>query len=151
MEKLSMENKLYVGNLAYSTTEAELRRLFAKSGKVIAVDLIKDQVTGRPKGFAFVTMATPSEAQSAIGLLHNSTLANRKLAVNLARQRESQAGYQSRFSALGTSAPVQTVTGRNREPAQGGYQSRYSAFGAHNHNPAQPRRRGGGRRSNHNQ
>lgn len=141
-----MENRLYVGNLAYTTTEAEIRRLFAGSGKVIAVELARDQGTGRPKGFAFVTMATPAEAQAAIGVLHKSTFANRRLTVNAARQRAVPAGYQSRFSALGASAAAQTLTGRNREPAPSGYQSRYSAFGAHSPNLAQPRRRSGGRR-----
>jgi RNA recognition motif-containing protein len=52
-----MENKLYVGNLSYNTTEEDLRAAFAQSGTVVSVDMIKDRDTGRMKGFAFVTMS----------------------------------------------------------------------------------------------
>lgn len=91
-------------------------------------------------------MAAPAEAQAAIGVLPQSTFANRRLTVNAARRRAVPAGYPSRFSALGASVAAQTLTGRNREPAPSGYQSRYSAFGADSPNLAQPRRRSGGRR-----
>ena len=58
-----MEVKLYVGNLAYTTTEDDLRTLFAQAGTIASVALIKDRDTGRSKGFAFVEMSTQAEAQ----------------------------------------------------------------------------------------
>lgn len=142
-EKVHMDNRLYVGNLAYATTEADIRQLFAKSGKVIAVELARDQNTGQSKGFAFVTMGTPAQAQAAIGRLHDSTFAKRRLTVNLARPPAAAPGFQSRFNALGANRPTSALPGRNQKPAPGGYQSRYSAFGAQSPQPAQPRRRNG--------
>lgn len=142
-----METKLYVGNLAYATTEAEIRHLFAKAGRVIAVELIKDKDSGKSKGFAFVTMSTPAEAQAAIGLLHASSLAGRDLTVNVPRKPETPAGNQRRYSATGTTGQGQKATGRKPTPAPGGYQSRYSAFGENNNsNSSRPRRRGGNQR-----
>jgi RNA recognition motif-containing protein len=146
MENKPMETKLYVGNLAYSTTEAEIHRLFTKAGRVTSVDLIKDQDSGKSKGFAFVTMGTPAEAQTAIGMLHASSLAGRELTVNLTRKRESQVGFQSRFSAFGLANQGQPAQTRNLGLARSGYQSRYSAFGDRNNNPTRPRRRGGSQR-----
>ena len=60
-----MEVKLYVGNLSYTTTEADLRTLFAKAGEVVSVTMIKDRDTGDSKGFAFVEMSTQVEAEKA--------------------------------------------------------------------------------------
>jgi RNA recognition motif-containing protein len=86
-----MESKLYVGNLSYQTTEDELRALFAQAGTVEAVDLIKDRDTGTSKGFAFVTMSSSSEAESAIQMFNGRSLGNRELRVNVARPREERA------------------------------------------------------------
>ncbi len=61
-----METKLYVGNLPYSTTEDELRELFTQAGTVTSVSLIMDRMTGSPKGFAFVEMGSPAEAEKAV-------------------------------------------------------------------------------------
>lgn len=85
-----MENKLYVGNLSYDTTEDSLRAAFAKAGTVVSVDIIKDRDTGRMKGFAFVTMGTAEEAQNAIKLLNEKPLDNREIKVNVARPREER-------------------------------------------------------------
>jgi RNA recognition motif-containing protein len=85
-----MESKLYVGNLSYDTTEDSLRTLFAKSGTVVSIDIIKDRDTGRMKGFAFVTMNTEEEAQNAIKALNEKTLDNRAIKVNIAKPREDQ-------------------------------------------------------------
>ena len=85
-----MEVKLYVGNLSYTTTEDDLRALFAQAGTVKSVALIKDRDTGRSKGFAFVEMETQAEAQKAISLFHGSELHERALTVNLARPREER-------------------------------------------------------------
>ncbi len=86
-----MENKLYVGNLAYSTTEDELRSLFAQAGTVASVALIKDRDTGQSKGFAFVEMSNQSEAEKAIQTFNGYNLGNRPLKVNMARPREDRA------------------------------------------------------------
>jgi RNA recognition motif-containing protein len=87
-----METKLYVGNLAYTATEDDLRSLFGQAGAVKSVTLIKDRDTGRSKGFAFVEMDTQAEAQQAISLLNGSSFQDRALTVNLARPREDRGG-----------------------------------------------------------
>ena len=83
-----MESKLYVGNLSFSTTEDELRSLFAQAGTVSTVDLVKDRETGQSRGFAFVEMSTQAEAEAAIKNFNGYTLGNRQLRVNIARPRE---------------------------------------------------------------
>jgi RNA recognition motif-containing protein len=88
-----MEVKLYVGNLAYSTTEDDVRQLFAKAGTVVTCDLIKDRDTGRSKGFAFVTMATQAEAEKAISMFNSYSLGDRALTVNPARPREERGSF----------------------------------------------------------
>lgn len=85
-----MEVKLYVGNLSYTTTEDDLRTLFAKAGGVASVALIKDRETGNSKGFAFVEMNTQAEAQKAVSILNGSHLGERELKVNLAKPREER-------------------------------------------------------------
>jgi RNA recognition motif-containing protein len=85
-----METKLYVGNLAYTATEDELRTLFAQAGTVKTVTLIKDRDTGRSKGFAFVEMETQVEAQNAISTLNGTKLQERALNVSLVRPREER-------------------------------------------------------------
>jgi RNA recognition motif-containing protein len=93
-----MEVKLYVGNLSFSTTEDDLRALFAKAGTVDAVALIKDRDTGSSKGFAFVTFSVQSEAEAAIKMFNGYTLGNREIKVNVARPREEtgRSNYGSR-------------------------------------------------------
>ena len=92
-----MEVKLYVGNLSYTTTEDDLRTLFAKAGRVASVALIKDRDTGNSKGFAFVEMNTQAEAQKAISMLNGFNLENRELKVNLAKPREDRSnGFSNR-------------------------------------------------------
>lgn len=85
-----MEAKLYVGNLSYDTTEDELRTLFTQAGTVSEVAVIKDRDTGRPKGFAFVTMSSQDEANKAIEQFNGRSLGNRELTVNIARPREER-------------------------------------------------------------
>ncbi len=93
-----MEVKLYVGNLAYTTTEDDLRTLFAQAGTIASVALIKDRDTGRSKGFAFVEMSTQSEAEKAISMFNASRLNDRELTVNMARPREDRraGGFDNR-------------------------------------------------------
>ena len=85
-----MEAKLYVGNLSSTTTEDDLRTLFAQAGQVASVDLVKDRETGNSKGFAFVEMNTRAEAQKAISLLNGFNLKERQLKVNPAKPREAR-------------------------------------------------------------
>jgi RNA recognition motif-containing protein len=77
---------LYVGNLPFSATEAEIRSLFEQHGKVDSVKIINDRETGKPRGFAFVDMSM-SEAQAAIQKLNGFQMNGRPLRVNEARER----------------------------------------------------------------
>ena len=88
-----MEIKIYVGNMSYETSEEDLRTLFAQAGEVKSVALIKDRDTGRSKGFAFIEMATQSEAQKAISAYNGHKLNDRELTVNLAKPREERSGF----------------------------------------------------------
>ncbi len=87
-----MTKKLYVGNLAYTTTEAQVRALFSQAGEIESVALITDRETGRAKGFGFVEMATEEGGQEAIKRFNGYTLDNRTLTVNEARPREERSG-----------------------------------------------------------
>src|SRR5438309_5106161 len=87
-----MSNKLFVGNLSFNTTENDLQDAFAAHGTVVEANLMMDRATGRPRGFGFVTMSTPQEAQKAIDALNGRELAGRALTVNLARPREERSG-----------------------------------------------------------
>lgn len=80
---------IYVGNMSYDVTEADLRAAFEAFGAVTSVTLIKDQYTGQLKGFGFVEMPSASEAQAAIAGLNGKDLLGRALNVNQARPRES--------------------------------------------------------------
>ena len=85
-----MNTKLYVGNLSYDTTENDLQDLFSPHGTVAEVHLPTDRDTGRPRGFAFVTMSAPEGAQAAIDALNGQDQAGRNLVVNEARPREER-------------------------------------------------------------
>lgn len=87
-----MEAKLYVGNLPYSTVDADLENLFSQAGTVKSAQVIKDRVSGRSKGFGFVEMSSPDEAQSAINKFNGQDFNGRALTVNLARPREERSG-----------------------------------------------------------
>jgi RNA recognition motif-containing protein len=82
--------KLYVGNLPYSMTDADLQDLFSQHGTVQSVQIIIDRDTGRSKGFGFVEMGSSDEAQAAIAALHDKEINGRKLTVNEARPREER-------------------------------------------------------------
>ena len=85
-----MSNKLFVGNLSFNTTENDLQEAFAAHGTVVEANLMMDRLSGRSRGFAFVTMSTPEEAQKAIQAMHGATLDNRPLTVNIARPKEER-------------------------------------------------------------
>lgn len=84
--------EIFVGNLAYTTTEPELRQLFEPYGVVERIHIPQDRETGRPRGFGFVTMPNGPEAQAAITGLQGATLEGRALSINEARPREDRGG-----------------------------------------------------------
>jgi cold-inducible RNA-binding protein len=102
--------KLFVGNLSFNTTENDLQDTFAAHGTVLEANLMMDRVSGRPRGFAFVTMGTPEEAQAAISALNGVALDGRNLTVNEAKPREERSGGGS---------------GGGRRDYSGGRSSRY--------------------------
>ena len=100
-----MNNKLFVGNLSFNTTENDLNDAFAAFGTVTEANLMMDRSTNRPRGFGFVTMSTAEEAQKAIDGLNGKDLDGRAITVNVARPREERSGGGARREYSG---------GRNR-------------------------------------
>jgi cold-inducible RNA-binding protein len=105
-----MNSKLYVGNLSFKTTEAELRDAFGQFGTVTDVYIASDRETGRPRGFAFVTFATAEESKVAVEKMNGVDLDGRQLTVNEAKPKEEMGGSR------GFNSP-------NRQP--GAFKSRY--------------------------
>ncbi len=87
-----MSTKLFVGNLSFNTTENDLQDTFAAHGTVVEANLMMDRASGRPRGFGFVTMGSPEEAQKAIDALNGTMLDNRNITVNEARPRPERTG-----------------------------------------------------------
>src|SRR3989449_9192482 len=87
-----MSTKLYVGNLAFTTSRDEIQSLFAKAGTVESVSLIEDRETGRSRGFGFVEMQTKEEGAAAVAQFNGKELAGRALKVNEAKPRENRGG-----------------------------------------------------------
>jgi RNA recognition motif-containing protein len=87
-----MSNKLFVGNLSFNTTENDLQDAFAAHGTVLETNLMMDRLSGRPRGFGFVTMSTPEEAQAAISAINGQQIDGRALTVNIAKPREERSG-----------------------------------------------------------
>jgi cold-inducible RNA-binding protein len=85
-------SKLFVGNLSFNTTENDLQDAFAAHGTVLETNLMMDRVSGRPRGFGFVTMSTPAEAEAAIAALNGKNVDGRDLTVNIAKPREERTG-----------------------------------------------------------
>ena len=86
-----MNTKLFVGNLSFNTTENDLQDAFAAHGTVTEANLMMDRTTGRPRGFGFVTMSSPEEAQKAIAALNGTLVDGRNLTVNEARPKDEGA------------------------------------------------------------
>ncbi|MEI6466113.1 MAG: RNA-binding protein [Verrucomicrobiota bacterium] len=105
-----MNSKLYVGNMSFKTSEADLRDAFGKFGSVTDVYIATDRETGRPRGFAFVTFGTADEAKVAAEKMNGFDLDGRQLTVNEAKPKEEMGGSRSFNSP-------------NRRP--GAFQSRY--------------------------
>lgn len=111
-----MSNKLFVGNISFNVTENDLQDAFAAHGTVVEAVLTTDRVTGRPRGFGFVTMSTPEEAQKAISALNGHQLDGRALTVNEARPREERSGGGGGGGSRG---------GNGRREYSGGRRDRY--------------------------
>ena len=91
-----MSNKLYVGNLSFSTTVQDLEDAFGEIGTVESTNIIEDRDTGRSRGFGFVEMSSAEEAQNAIAELDGKELDGRNLKVNEAKPRENRGGGRGR-------------------------------------------------------
>jgi RNA recognition motif-containing protein len=87
---MSNPHRLFVGNLSYQTTDNDLREFFAPAGAVTSVDIMLDKFTGKSRGFAFVEMASPEEANRAAETLNGKDLQGRALTINIARPREER-------------------------------------------------------------
>jgi len=109
-----MEAKLYVGNLPYTTADADLESLFSQAGSVKSAQVIRDRESGRSKGFGFVEMSSSDEANAAINMFHGKDFNGRPLTVNLARPREERSGGGGGFR------------GGDRRPGGGGRDRRRS-------------------------
>jgi len=90
-----MGRRLYVGNLSFTTTELELREVFGQYGTVTETKMVTDRETGRPRGFAFIEMATEQDAKQAIDELNGRELGGRALTVNEAQERSGGGGHRS--------------------------------------------------------
>ncbi len=88
-----MEYKLYVGNLSYNVSEADLQALFAQAGAVKSVALIKDKFSGQSKGFAFIEMENQADMQNAITMFNGKDFQDRALSVSVARPREEKRDF----------------------------------------------------------
>jgi RNA recognition motif-containing protein len=110
-------SKLYVGNLSFKTTEEELRAAFGQFGTVTDVYVAMDRMTGRPRGFAFVTMGTPEEAKTAAEKMNGVDLGGRQLTVNEARPKEERApgGFGGGGRGFGGGGGRGGFGGRDRE------------------------------------
>jgi cold-inducible RNA-binding protein len=84
------ESRLFVGNLPYQVMENDLQDHFAAAGVVTSVNVMVDKFTGKSRGFAFVEMGSPDEANKAVELFHNKDFQGRPLTVNIARPREER-------------------------------------------------------------
>lgn len=124
---------MFVGNLSFDTTETDLQDLFAAQGVVQEVSIVTDRETGRSRGFAFVTMSTPEEAQAAISALAGQSLNGREITVTEARPREARpsgggggggyqggSGYQGGGGYRGTSSGSGSGGGGYRKSNSGG-------------------------------
>jgi len=97
-----VNKKLYVGSLSYDTTDDTLREAFSAHGKVLSADVIKDNYSGRSKGFGFVEMETTAEAEAAVNALNGTTLDGRQITVAEARPPRERSDRGERSGGYGT-------------------------------------------------
>jgi len=116
--------KIYVGNLSYDVTEEELQKEFVAYGEVTSVSILTDKLSGQPKGFGFVEMASKSEAEAAITGLNGKVLRERTIVVNEARPRSDNRGGGSYGDRRGGGYGGGYGSGRGGRP-RGGRQKRY--------------------------
>ena len=90
-----MNSKLYVGNMSFKTSEADLRNAFGQFGSVTDVYIANDRETGRPRGFAFVTFSTDTESKLAAEKMNGTDLDGRQLTVNEAKPKEEMGGSRN--------------------------------------------------------
>lgn len=94
---IAMSKRLYVGNLSFQTTESTLTSAFEQDGRKVAkVDMVMDRDTGRPRGFAFVEMASDADADAAIQAMDGTSMDGRSLRVNVAEERKPRSGDRGR-------------------------------------------------------
>ena len=86
--RIKMGNKLFIGSISWDTTEEGLQEFFAQAGTVVSAKIITDRMSGRSKGFGFVEMSTPEEAQTAVEMLNEKELDGRTIFVSEARPQE---------------------------------------------------------------
>lgn len=110
-----MSTKLFVGNLDFNVTESALKDTFAAQGTVMEAMIVSDRTTGRPRGFGFVTMSSPEEAQKAIDGLNGKELGGRALSVSMAREKSEGSGGGGRRGYGG---------GGGRDRNRGGHRDR---------------------------
>ena len=109
-----MSSKLYIGNLSFNTTEADLRDTFGAFGDLTDVYVAMDRETGRPRGFAFVTFSTAEESKLAIEKMHGVDLDGRAITVNEARPKEENGGGGRSFSSPNRRAGAFQARGNSR-------------------------------------
>jgi RNA recognition motif-containing protein len=134
-----MGTRLYVGNIPYQTTEADLRALFGQNGRTVTeVKIVTDRESGQSRGFAFVQMSTPEEAQAVINELHGSAMGGRSIVVNEARERTPGGGGGGGFRSGPPGGGGGGGGFRSGPPGGGGFRSGGGPPGGGD-------RRGGGR------
>src|SRR5499426_2987778 len=106
--------RIFVGGLALTTTEADLRQLFASYGRVESVQILQDRETGRSRGFGFVEMPDATAAQAAIAGLNGRSLGGRLLTVNEARQREERGWATTPVAVDAGAIPARSGTATSR-------------------------------------
>jgi len=116
-----MGTRLYVGNIPYNTTDIDLRTLFGQNGRQVTdVKIITDRETGQSRGFAFVEMADPNDAQAVITELNGSQMGGRAIVVNEARERTGGGGGGGAPRSFGGGGPPRSFGGGAPRPFGGG-------------------------------
>jgi cold-inducible RNA-binding protein len=109
-----MNSKLYVGNMSFKTTEAELRTAFSQFGTVTDIYIASDRETGRPRGFAFVTFSNDTESKLAIEKMNGIDLDGRQLTVNEAKPKEEMGGANRNYGSPDRRAGAFQARGNSR-------------------------------------
>ncbi len=115
------KNKLFVGNLSWEARDSDLSELFAQAGTVLSASVVIDRMTNRSKGFAFVEMSTPEEAQNAISMINEKEFMGRNIAVNISEPKpKDDRGFAPRRSFGGSSNGGSRFGGSNGGSRFGG-------------------------------